>query len=98
MGMSRTHLNARHIAKADAALAMATAVANRQKIDEANNTAKSETDDWLLVQHNLWKNAVNNTRSALFLATGLYDEVMSAEVTLRISGGSMTLPHSCKLY
>jgi hypothetical protein len=80
MGISRAHLNVRHVAKADAALAMAITVANQQKIDKANNAAITQTDNLLNYQHQRWQNTVNDARTALFLASQLYDEVMAAQV------------------
>jgi len=78
--MSQTHLNVHHQAKADAALAMAIATRNQLKLDEANGDAKTQTDDWLNDQHARWQNSVNDARTALLLASSLYDEVMAAQV------------------
>jgi hypothetical protein len=80
MGTSRTHLNKHHVAKADAALAIAILEANQRVIDKVNSAVSTGMGTWLEKEHWLWQHAVNDTRSALFLASSLYDEVMAAQV------------------
>src|SRR5579871_3420469 len=80
MGTSRSHANAHHKAKADAALAMAVVLANQQVMDKVNGAVAAGLLVWLDGEFHAWQNAVQDTRSALLLASTDYDEIMAAEV------------------
>jgi hypothetical protein len=80
MGKSQSRLNAETKATADAALAIAIANQNKQIADGFSKAITTSMDAWLDEQNTRLQHAVNDKRSALLLASTMYDEVMAAEV------------------
>jgi hypothetical protein len=90
MGKSQGRLNAETKATGDAALAIVIANQNKQIADGFSKAITTSMDAWLDEQNTRLQHAVNDKRSALLLASTMYDEVMAAEVPKSIWEAAFT--------
>lgn len=80
MAKTQAQINAENTAKSDLALAISVAAANTAIASAFSQGITSSMDSWLEEQYERLQQAVNDTRSALFLADCMYDQVMQATV------------------
>lgn len=80
MSKTQAQFNAENQAKADMALANSVIAMNTAVASAFSQGITGSMDNWLEEQHTRLQQAVNDTRSALFLADSMYDEIMAATV------------------